>query len=83
MLSAMKESEEGSCQFEKTLGVVDVESLPVVEGGVGGQLCSSGDGGSRCEVKNRLLYVHGIEPCLPALFRRNLAIIVNSVPRRT
>lgn len=60
----------------------DFESLSVAEGGVGGQLCSSGDGGSRCEVRNREPgnQSGGAEPCLPELLRRNLSIIVS--PRR-
>lgn len=57
----------------------DLESLSVAEGGVGGQLCSSGDGGSRCEVRNREVPSQRWDPCLPALLRRNLAMMVSSM----
>jgi hypothetical protein len=61
-------------QKEKALDR-DLESLSVADGGVGGQFCSSGDGGSRCEVPNHEPGSHsGDEACLPALLRGNLAM---------
>lgn len=60
-------------QKEKALDS-DLESLSVADGGVGGQFCSSGDGGSRWEAPNHEPGSHSGEACLPVPLRGNLAI---------
>ena len=56
---------------------ISLEPLSVGVGGVGGQLNSSADGGSRYELKKRVPPSKGTAPCFPGLFCRNLPMLVS------
>ena len=76
-LASIRPDEEGLDQIEKRLVKLDFRCPWLTKGGVGGQHNSSGDGGSRCEVKKVAPACLEVESSLAELLRRNLAFMVS------
>lgn len=72
----------GCAHVDGRLVEINAVGLVVAEGGVGGQFCSSGDGGSRCEEWNRVMEWSGTETCLVEVLRPNLAMIISQTDER-